>query len=192
MAPDESEHELIARAVAGEEPALFRLLHSHYDRLAAHIAAKMPAFLRSVTDPADILQETFVQAWRHIRNFQPSGDGAFHAWLVTIADRKLLDRIKSHHAQKHGGGQVAAGGSGDVAASSVAELLDVLEAEGDSPSKSAMRHELVQALHLALAALPDDYREGIQLRYIQGLSVAEVAERMNRTERANSTFVEAL
>ena len=182
MDHEDAEQDLIARAVAGEEPALVMLLHAHYDRLAAHIAAKMPAFLRSVTDPVDILQETFIQTWRHIGNFRPAGVGAFHAWLVTIADHKLLDRIKSHNAQKHGGGQVATGRSD--AGSSAAQLLDVLADDGDSPSQSAMRHERVQALHIALASLPDDYREAIRLQYIEGLSAAEVARRMNRTEHA--------
>jgi RNA polymerase sigma-70 factor (ECF subfamily) len=181
MDHDDSEQNLIGRAVAGEEQALIMLLHLHYDRLAAHIAARIPPFLSRVTDPVDILQDTFIQTWRHIRTFQPQREGSFYAWLVTIADHKLLDRIKSQNAQKHGGGQISIDSSGP---GSVAQLLDVLADDRGSPSQSVMRHELEHVLHIALGTLPDDYREGIWLRYIEGLSAAEVAQRMNRTEHA--------
>ena len=124
MHQEDSESDLIARAVAGDELAFKMLLHAHFDRLEAHVAAKLPAGLRSVTDPADVRQETFIQGWRHIRNFEPIGNGALYAWLVKIADRKLLDRIKSHNARKRGSGEAAVGSAG--ADSSAAELLDVL------------------------------------------------------------------
>jgi RNA polymerase sigma-70 factor (ECF subfamily) len=182
MDHETTEQDMIARAAAGDDHSLQILLLGHYDRLVAHIAAKIPAYLRSTTDPEDLLQETFEQACRHIREFRPAGEGAFHAWLITIADRKLLDRIKSHNAQKRGGGQVAAKPAG--AADSAAQLLDVLADGGDSPSQSVMRHENVQAVQVALATLPDDYRKCLRLCYIEGLPVAEVARRMIRSEHA--------
>jgi RNA polymerase sigma-70 factor (ECF subfamily) len=53
-----------------------------------------------------------------------------------------------------------------------------------TPSRSAAGHEAVRAVQVGLAGLKSDYREALRLRYIEGLPVAEVAARMDRTERA--------
>jgi RNA polymerase sigma-70 factor (ECF subfamily) len=53
-----------------------------------------------------------------------------------------------------------------------------------TPSASAAGHEAVSAIQSALELLPADYREALQLRYIEGLPMAEVAARLKRTEGA--------
>src|SRR5262249_49401100 len=61
-------------------------------------------------------------------------------------------------------------------------LLDRgLAARGSSPSQQAARHELAILLADHLSRLPADYREGIILRHLEGLSFPEVAGRMDRT-----------
>ena len=61
-------------------------------------------------------------------------------------------------------------------------LLEVLAAHSRTPSRSAAAHEAVEAVQRALSGLPEDYGEAIRLRYVEGLPVAQIATRMNRSE----------
>jgi RNA polymerase sigma-70 factor (ECF subfamily) len=184
MALGESEPELISLANAGDATALERLLVSHYDRLAAQVAHKLPDDLRGLISPDDVLQEAFVVAFREVRGFVPRGPDAFFAWLTAIAEHRLLDLVKAQRRLKRGGGRAAIDTPARTAADSVAGLLDILRVDEHTPSRSAAGHEAVRAIHVGLAGLNADYREALRLRYIEGVSVAEAAARMQRTERA--------
>ena len=177
--PDE-----LAQAVAGDRAALERLLLSHYSRLAAHVARKFPAALRGVLGEEDVLQETFVEAFRRIGSFEQQGPEAFYGWLAMIASHRLADAVKAERALKRGGGQVAGEANLDVSGRSVIALLEQLAVQDYTPSRSVARHESVWAVQVALAGLKEEYREALRLRYIEGLSLGEVAARMGRTERA--------
>jgi len=176
--------DLTARAAAGDRLALQELLLAQYDRLAARIARKVPLSLQGVVAADDILQETFASAFRSIRSLKPKGAEAFYRWLATIAERRLQNAVKALHAAKRGGGRargkLQAGGS----ASSVVDLLDRLAIHDHTPSRSAARHEAASVVRVALAGLKNDYRVALNLRYLEGLPVAEAAAKMKRTERA--------
>ena len=180
----EDDLRLIDRAVAGESAALERLLLAHYDRLAARIARRLPADLRATVSEEDILQQAFIAAFGAIGSFEPKGAGAFYRWLCTIAEHRLQDAIKTQRAAKRGAGRVAADARSPTGDDSYDDLIDLLAVESRTPSRSVARHEAAGAIRVALAALKEDYRRAIELRYIQRLPVAEVAGIMSRTERS--------
>lgn len=183
MPIDEGKQDLIQRAVDGEQSALERLLLGYYDRLSRRIARKLPASLRGSVTEEDILQEAFIDAFQRIGTFEPRGERAFFRWLITIAEHRLLDVIKGQHTVKRGGGrnqQRSPASFGD----SVDELIELLAGPQHSPSQSAARHEAVAAVQVGLAGLAEDYRHAIHLRYFEGLTPVEVADRMNRTPHA--------
>ena len=180
MADGVTEQSLIARAVAGDERAVTRLLWSHYDRLAGHIAPQLPESLRRVVDVEDILQETFIKAWGAIGSCKARDPHSFFAWLSQIAKNTLLDNIKEQGRVKRGRYRVVADGS----SSSVATLLEVLARDERTPSRLVRWREAEQALRVALAGLKEDYRQAIELRYLEGLPVTAAAARMKRTEGA--------
>ncbi|MCH8800255.1 MAG: sigma-70 family RNA polymerase sigma factor [Chloroflexi bacterium] len=182
MANDDGQIDLIERARTGDHPALERLLLEHYDRLAARISRKLPAFLRGTVSAEDILQQTFVDVFRGIRAYQPAGERAFYRWLATIADHRLQDVIRAQLAAKRGGGR-AGGGVGSWL-DSTDELIDLLAGPEHTPSQSVARHEAAAAVQVSLASLKDDYRRVIELRYIKALPIAEVAREMEKTEPA--------
>jgi RNA polymerase sigma-70 factor (ECF subfamily) len=184
MSADATEEDLVHQAVAGHEAALERLLLTHYDRLAAEISRKLPDEFRGVIAADDVLQEAFVVAFREIGSFVPQGPGAFHAWLAAIAQHRLLDLVKGQRAAKRGGGRVALTGHAASPDESLVGLLEVLNVQEQTPSRSVARREAVSAVQVGLAGLKDDYREALRLRYIEGLPVAEVAARLGRTEHA--------
>ena len=64
------------------------------------------------------------------------------------------------------------------------ELIDLLAGPEHTPSQSVARHEAADAVQVGLASLKGDYRRVIELRYIQALPIAEIAQEMKKTEPA--------
>ena len=69
-----------------------------------------PVALQGVIPIEDILQATFVEVWKNITTFERDDDEALFGWMATIANNKLIDRIRSERAVKRGGGRAVAGG----------------------------------------------------------------------------------
>lgn len=175
---------LIARAVAGDRVALTLLLTETRSGLCGYLASRIPADLKGTLDADDIAQEAHVEVFRHIGDFENRGPGAFERWLRTIALRKLRDAIKMRRADRRGGGRVAVSPFPRHVEDSIVALLDLVAVPGQTPSRSAARHEAVAAVQSALSELPEDYRQAVWMVYIEGRSVASAAEHMGRTERA--------
>jgi RNA polymerase sigma-70 factor, ECF subfamily len=173
--------DLVQQAIAGKPQALDHLLREHYVRLAARVDQKLPDDLRPVVAPEDIIQETFADAFRWIGSFQPEGQDAFYRWLTAIADNRVTDAVRAARAAKRGGGRQRVEGP---QRSSIAALIDLLAVNEWTPSRSAGGHEAGAALHVALAGLKPEYRAALQLRFLEGLPVADVSARLGKSEQA--------
>ena len=78
-------------------------LLSRADSLRGYVATKIPPPLGNLLSAEDVLQETFVAAFQNIGSFVPNGPDALDRWLITIANRKLIDALKRAHRIKRGG-----------------------------------------------------------------------------------------
>jgi RNA polymerase sigma-70 factor (ECF subfamily) len=177
MAPDDDPAESFepsnnSAAVSAE------LLHRYQARLVGYVRKHMPPELSSVFEPYDVVQDTYFQAVRRLHAYRPDGEDAVLRWLLTIARNSLTDLVRSQRARKRDGGRVSPEDA------SITSLLAHLPASRRSPSQSAAAHELVALLERSIAQLPDDYRNAVTLRHIEGLDVATTARRMNRTPGA--------
>lgn len=176
----ESTLPLLTRAVAGDPEALEELLWSQFDRLSERIGRKLPVALQGLVSVEDILQPTFVEVWKNITTFEGEDEEALFRWMTTIANNKLIDRIRSEQAAKRGAGRAVAGGGGGT--SSVVDLVGLLTGGLTTPSGALSRQEAERAIVAALDHLKPEHRQAVQLRYLDGLPIAEVADRMNRSE----------
>ncbi|MBC7853130.1 MAG: sigma-70 family RNA polymerase sigma factor [Pirellulaceae bacterium] len=178
-----AEPALVAAAVGGDRIALERLLLAQYDLLAGRIGAKLPTRLQATQAVEDILQLTFLQAFSDIGQFERRADATFGNWLARIADNRLCDAIKQHDCAKHGGDlrrlEDAAGND-----SSILSLWDWIASADTSPGSIVAREEAVQAMQVALAALPSDQRAAIRMRFLEGKSLEETAAALDRTPDA--------
>jgi RNA polymerase sigma-70 factor (ECF subfamily) len=156
-----------------------RMLHANARRLLDYVSGKIPADLRSFVDPQDVLQDTFFEAFQRIGDFTPIGDEASYRWLVTIARHRVLALIRMQRASKRGGGRDRVDDVENVVA-----LLQDLAVYTRTPSQSAMSHEIAAAVQKSMRQIEPHFREVIQLRYLEGLSAKQSAERMGRTEGA--------
>jgi len=173
--------ERIAQAAQGNAEALAALLYEHHDDLQRFVGQRIPPALRPMIEPDDLLQMVFVDAFRGIEGFRPKSDRAFYRWLEVIAENRLTDTIRSQAAKKRGGDLQRVGNAPRNSRSAARALLDDLTGGVATPSRQVARGEGIAAMQARIAMLPDDYREAIVLRHLEGLSREEVAKRMGRT-----------
>jgi RNA polymerase sigma-70 factor (ECF subfamily) len=131
--------------------------------------------LTRLVEPNDILQDTQIEAFRRIRSFCDNGGDGFYIWLVQIARRQMLQYLRARRTLKRGGG---------LALEHSSEFLEQLALDTHTPSQSVVRHELAFAVETCLQRIPPDNALAIRLRHLDRLTFAEVADRMQRTERA--------
>lgn len=183
MTHTETNEQLLACAVAGDQVALERLLLDHYDRLALRINQKLPSEVRGQLGVDDVLQETFVQVFRDIRGLQFAGTPAFVGWLETVADHRLQDALRHAGRKKRGGDfQKAAELTGDD--SNWMPLVELLAADIETPSQCAAQHEAIQAVQLGMSTLPEDQRQAVRMHCLERRSLEETAEAMQRSPGA--------
>src|SRR5438046_500842 len=119
MTEHDGEDRQIALAVSGDAQALEGLLLARNDWLVAWIARQLPAGLQGSIAPEDVAQETYVQAFRDIKQFHRRDEQSFTNWLMTIAKHRLLDFQKREKRKKRGGGWAAVQAGRDASIASL-------------------------------------------------------------------------
>lgn len=143
--------------------------------------------LQSKLGASDIVQQTLLKAGQNLGQFRGRTEAEQAAWLRRILTNTLVDAVREFEGGKR---DVARERSLAVAVDqSSARLEALLLDRTQSPSEQALQHEELLHLSTALAALPDDQRQALELHYLQGCPVAEVAAHMARTERSVAGLV---
>ena len=134
-------------------------------------------------DTADIVQQTLLEAVRALPGLRASTEAELIAWLRQVLAHVIAHEVRRYRGtlQRDLGREVSLERS---IAKSSQRLRDVVAAPGSSPSQHAARREREVLLADALAQLPEDYRQVIILRNIEGLPHEEVARRMGRSPGA--------
>ena len=163
---------LIARIVAGEKE-LFHELIRPYERM---VYLTLFSIVKNETEAEDGAQETVISAYRHLASFR--GDAKFSTWLTTIAINEGRKRLrKAKRAAEESIEEEVEAHEGDY---SPAPLTDWREI----PLEALERKELREALRVAVAELPDIYRQVFTLRDLEELNVEETAQALGITTGA--------
>jgi RNA polymerase sigma-70 factor (ECF subfamily) len=172
---------LLVLAKAGDGEALGRLIERHRGYLILLARMQIGRLLRGKLDAEDLLQETSLEAHRGVARFRGTTEVAFRAWLRQILAAVLSNQVRRYRGTKGRDARLERRLVEDLDRSSRA-LDRGLIAQESSPSQQVARRERALLLAEALAVLPEDYRDVIVLRHLEGLSFAEVSLRMGRTE----------
>jgi RNA polymerase sigma-70 factor (ECF subfamily) len=171
---------LLQEARAGDGATLGRLLELYRRYLTLLARVQIGQRLQGKVDPSDLVQETFLDAHRNFPNFRGTSETQLVRWLRQILAAKLADLLRRYLGAQGRDVRLEREIADALDRSSV--LLDRgLMAAQSSPSQQASRREQAVLLADALGELPDDYREVIVLRHLEGLKFHEVAERMGRS-----------
>jgi RNA polymerase sigma-70 factor (ECF subfamily) len=171
---------LLHRARASEATALGELLEPYRNYLMILARMQIGPRLRRKADPADVVQECFLEAHRAFARFRGATEAELAQWL-----RQILAGTLSHLIRRYRGTQARdvrlERRLADELERSSRTLDGALVAKQSSPSHQAVRREQALLLADALENLPEDYREVLILRHLEGLTFPEVAQRMSRT-----------
>jgi RNA polymerase sigma-70 factor (ECF subfamily) len=162
-ADPESTFHLIERARAGDQQALEGLFARHLKPLQRWARGRLPKWARDLADTDDLVQDTLVQTFKRIEDFEPRRVGALQAYLR----QAVLNRIRNELRRK--GRQPEA------------TDLDGIEVESvDSPLEQAIGREAVERYERALQRLKPEEREAIIARVEMGYSFEELAEALGK------------
>ena len=184
---DEQQRVTLVESVAGgDRDALQRLIVHYHQPLHRLVEARIDAGLRRYVDPDDVLQQAYISAFKTIEDGQFSiaeGQreivGGFYKWLEAIALSRLKDQQRALQRQKRDVRREHA----DTTAS-YPDLVHRLAAGESTPSHQIAKDEAIAAVMSCLARLSDDQRAVVQLRFLEGRGIADVAERLGKTEPA--------
>jgi RNA polymerase sigma-70 factor, ECF subfamily len=164
----DSDAPLVERAVAGDHKA-FELLVIKYQRRIQRLIGRM---VRDVDLVEDIAQETFIRAYRALAQFR--GDAQFYTWLyriaVNTAKKSLMDLKRNPTVSEN-----SFKSDDDDETSPLENELT----SSETPDAVLASKEIAQIINTALEALPEELRQAITLREIEGLSYEEISEAMN-------------
>jgi RNA polymerase sigma-70 factor (ECF subfamily) len=172
--------QLLASGQGGDTLALGRLLERYRRYLGLLARLEIDRRLQGKVDPSDLVQEAFLEAHRDFAQFQGATEAELLAWLRQVLVRNLANQVRRYLGTRGRDVRLERELSLEVEKSSAA-LGKRLTAVDSSPSERASRREQSVLLADALARLPEDYREVIVLRHLEGLTFPEVAARMERT-----------
>ena len=174
---------LVALAQEGDEAAVSQLCSVYGERVRRIVRLRLDQRLRPKLDSVDVVQDALILALGGLKDFTYQNEGDFLRWLSKIAENRLRDILDGFHADKRDvnkeipfkkegrstedGSIGAAGPMGDT-----------------TPSVIACRKEALDRLEKALDKLKPEYKEIIVLKKIEGLSHAEIAERLGKNTGA--------
>ncbi|HEX4856553.1 MAG TPA: RNA polymerase sigma factor RpoE [Limnobacter sp.] len=167
MSSDKDEDYLIVQRVQAGDKLAFNLLVSKYHRRVARLLTRM---VRNQEDIEDIVQETFIKAYRAIGNFR--GDSAFYTWIYRIAintaKNLLVTQGRRPSTLKESNDDDGETFEDNAALSNI-----------DTPESLYQTRQIGEAVNEAMAELPEELRSAIVMREIDGLSYEEIAVAMD-------------
>lgn len=173
----DSTRTLIERARAGDNEALEQLFARHHKPLQRWASGRLPKWARDVADTEDLVQETLLQTFKRIDDFEPRRVGAFQAYLRQAVLNRIREELR-RKGRKPG-----------------RTTLDDIEAGGeDSPLEHAIGREALERYEAALARLRPEEREAIIARIEMDYTYEQLAEALGKptADAARKTAQRAL
>jgi RNA polymerase sigma-70 factor (ECF subfamily) len=173
--------ELIAAASRGGDERLGRLLalYRNYLRLLARI--EIGGKLQAKVDASDLVQETMLEAHKGFSQFRGATEAEFTAWLRQIMAGVLCGQLRRYFGTQKRDIHLERTLRETLDNSSMLFEKGLVDIQS-SPSQQAARREQAVLLADALENLPQDYREVLVLRHMEGLTFPDIANRMERTQ----------
>jgi RNA polymerase sigma-70 factor, ECF subfamily len=173
----ESDRHAVTRVVNGDGNAFQSLVERH-SKYVFHVAYR---FTGSSQDAEDVVQETFLKAYRQLSRFEARAD--FRTWLHRIAVNCAIDYIRARRSRE----------IGHDLADLEAAAADLTAVGAPLPDRMAMSAEIDERVREALSGLTRMERAAFMLRHVEGRSIREVAAALGlKTEAAKNSIFRAV
>lgn len=159
---ERSDQQLVAHYLETRDARVFEQLVARYLKLIYTIAVRIS---HQVEDAQDISQDVFVKVWKHLDRYDPKQ--SFKPWIAQIAKNTALDWMKKKKP-------LLFSGLDQEEELFIDQLVDAQPLPSDIFAQTQEAHELEQTIQ----QLPAHYAEVIQLRYREGLTFQEIADRL--------------
>jgi RNA polymerase sigma-70 factor (ECF subfamily) len=160
--PVDTDRDLVTAAAEGDLDAFEKLVRRHQTRLVGYLRG----LTNAESDAEDLAQEAFLRAYRSLKGFR--GTSSFRTWLYQIATNVFRNWLEKRRNQAP-----VNAGSIDAPPPGMDEPVEPMGEENPEA-----RHLQRDAIERALAALPDDQREAVLLRDVEGFEYREIAEQL--------------
>lgn len=178
----DAEHGETATGSPAGRQRLLALLDEKRPQLLAYINRQLGARLKQKVEAEDILQETTIDAVRRTAEFEQLQRDPF-GWLCQIAEHRLIDAHRRFFQSQKRAGEREVSIDAERADDG-GKFADLLAASMTTPSQAFSRNQKEFQLQIALQELPEETREVLRLRYVDGLQTKEIAERLGKTDGA--------
>lgn len=171
------EQRLVKRLLAGEEAAFNEFFHEYFGRLYRFALARV----RNEEDARDIVQETLSRAIRKIATYR--GEAALFTWLCQVCRSRLSEHFSTRQRQT----QHIMLAEDDPAVAASLESVQMLDAD---PAVHWTRNEHSRLVQVALDNLPLRYGKVLNWKYIEGIPVQMIAERLGVQHAAAQSLLQ--
>lgn len=171
VAPKPADDWLVERALAGESRAFDMLVIKYQARVQRLIGR----WVKDAAVAEELAQETFIKAYQALPQFR--GEAKFYTWLYRIAVNAAKKYLSSPRQHMYTVSMDAANDDEEtfsVHADSMESLTD-----HNTPEAALAAREIAQAVQAALDALPEDLRQAVSLREMDGMSYEDIAQTMD-------------
>ena len=165
MTEREKDQNLVQRVQRGDKVA-FEMLFTKYQRRVSRLVSR---FVRSEAEVEDIVQESFIKAYRALASFR--GDSAFYTWLYRIAVNTAKNHLVSASKRPISLTQFEKNDDDDF-------QEDIFMSDAATPESELITKQIAETVNKSMNELPADLREAIMLREIEGMSYEDIADAM--------------
>ena len=148
-----------------QEQEAFPPFESLYDQYHMQVYHYLYAHLKNEYDAADVMQQVFLQAWKHRQTYNPRR-GTVATWLFAIARHRLIDFYRMSHTSLSW------------------EAIPEITSMGQNPEDKVLFEETIAQVKKMLDALSQPEQELLALRFAARLSSAEIASLIGKSEAA--------
>lgn len=166
IAPAHADKELAARILAGDEVAFRRLFDEQFPKLYRFAMLRLGG---NRDDACEVVQQTYCRAFEQLAHYR--GEATLFGWMCQICRNAIAD-LGRHRQRVLGEGASLSDGT-------IEYFLEALSAPvDDEPETQVLRLDLVRLVQTTLDCLPSRYGDVLEWKYVDGLPVNEIAQRL--------------
>ena len=171
-----------------DQVELAELLEQHQYALEGFIKRNLGMRLKQKVEAHDILQNTMISA---IKSFDSQDFTQLdsYAWLCHLVEQRIIDAHRHFFGTQKRSANKEVGLETPLTGSRQLCMIDVLAASMTTPTQAIQRDENIDAMETAFNTLSDEQKQALHLRFVEGLSLQEISERLGKSNGATRVML---